>query len=275
VPIVLGRDVSFADTAATDYPVVIGTDLARALWGNASPIGRTLTSPALPGAEQDSIAMTVVGVYDATRRLPGMEWNGPSESGGIMVLFTARGKQWRRDAIVVRTRGPAEPFLPELQRFVRARAPMLPVTSMVTLAQEDEQAYRESVTLATNAGVGGGLALLLASLGLYGVIALAVRQRTREIGVRIALGAHPMRVARMFLASGLRASLVGLALGLPLSIAAIKVASSQGFAPPSQASPYLIGAVIACVLLAVASAATWAPARRAAWVDPASTLRVE
>ena len=84
-----------------------------------------------------------------------------------------------------------------------------------------------------------------------------------------------MRVARMFLASGVRASLLGLALGLPLSIAALKIGASQGFAPPSLTSPYLIGVVIAFVLLAVASAATWVPARRAARVDPASTLRVD
>ena len=219
--------------------------------------------------------MTVIGVYDATRRLPGMGWSGPAAKGGMMGVFTARGKQWRRDVIVVRTRGPAEPFLPELQRFVRARAPSLPVTSMVTLAQEDEEQYRQSLQMTAIVGAAGGAALLLASLGLYGVIALAVRQRSREIGVRIALGAHPMRVARMFLASGVRASLLGLALGLPLSIAALKIGSAQGLAPPSQTSPYLIGAVIACVLLAVASAATWIPARRAAGVDPASTLRVE
>jgi predicted permease len=275
VPIVLGRDVSFADTAAADYPVLIGTDLARALWGNVSPIGRTLTSPALPGAEQDSIAMTVIGVYDATHRLPGIAWSGSGASGGKMGVFTARGRQWRRDVIVVRTRGPAEPFLPELQQFVRARAPSLPVASMLTLAQEDESKYRETLQVAAMAGAGGGLALLLASLGLYGVVALAVRQRTREIGVRIALGAHPMWVARLFLASGVRASLLGLALGLPLSIAALKIAVSQGIAPASQTNPYLIAAAIAFVLVAVASAATWVPARRAAQVDPASTLRAE
>jgi putative ABC transport system permease protein len=232
-------------------------------------------SPALPGADQDSIAMTVIGLYDATGRLPGMDWSEPTASGAMMGVFTARGAQWRRDVLVVRTRGPSEPFLPELQRFVRALAPSLPVTSMVTLAQEDEKDYHESLKMSVWAGIGGGMALLLASLGLYGVVALAVRQRTREIGIRIALGAHPMRVARMFLASGVRASLVGLALGLPLSIAAMKIASSQGFGPPSQTSPYLIGAVIAFVLLAVASAATWVPARRAARVDPASTLRVD
>jgi ABC-type antimicrobial peptide transport system permease subunit len=123
------------------------------------------------------------------------------------------------------------------------------------------------------AGAAGALALLLASLGLYGVVSLAVRQRTREIGIRIAVGAHPMWVARMFLASGVRVSLVALALGLPLSIAALKIGLSQGIVIAPQVHPYLIGVVIALVLLAVASAATWVPARRAALVEPATTLR--
>jgi ABC-type antimicrobial peptide transport system permease subunit len=129
--------------------------------------------------------------------------------------------------------------------------------------------------VAALAGAAGALALLLASLGLYGVVSLAVRQRTREIGIRIALGAYPMRVARMFLASGVRASAIALAIGLPLSVAALKLGLAQGIVLAPQVNPYLIGVVIALVLLAVASAATWVPARRAARIDPARTLRVE
>jgi putative ABC transport system permease protein len=170
---------------------------------------------------------------------------------------------------------PAAPYVPELERFIRAQAPALPVTSMRTLAQADEKVYRETLQVAGLAGAGGALALLLASLGLYGVVSLAVRQRTREIGIRIAVGAHPMRVARMFLVSGVRVSLVALALGLPLSIAALKVGQSQGLVIAPEVNPYLIGIVIAPVLVAVAAAATWVPARRAALVDPARTLRVE
>jgi predicted permease len=276
VPIVLGRDVSLADTAAADRPVVIGTDLARSLWGAANPIGRTLASPAVPGLEQDSIAMTVVGVYDATRRLPGMIWGGQAtRTDATARVYTAHGKNWQHDRLLARTRGPAAPYLPELQRFVRARAPSLPVSSMMTLEQVDARAYRSALQVAGLAGAGGALGLLLASLGLYGVISLAVRQRTREIGVRIAIGARPMEVARMFLASGVRASLVALALGLPLSIAALRIGMSQGVVIAPKVNPYLIGVVIAPVLLAVASAATWVPARRAALVDPARTLRVE
>jgi predicted permease len=276
IPIVLGRDVALADTAAEDHPVVVGSDFARARWGSANPIGRTLASPAIPGWEQDSIAMTVVGVYDATRRSTRGTWNGQAASGSITYrVFTAHGKQWRRDRILVRTRGPAAPFVPELRRFLRDQAPSLPVTSVLTLAQSDEREYRDALRMAAAAGAGGALALLLASLGLYGVVSLAVRQRTREIGIRIAMGAHPMRVARMFLASGVRVSVVALVLGLPLSIAALKLGMSQGLLIAPRVNPYLIGAVIAPVLLAVASAATWVPARRAALVDPASTLRVE
>jgi putative ABC transport system permease protein len=275
VPIILGRDVSLADTAAADHPVVIGSDLARKLWGGANPVGRTLASPVLlPG--QDSIAMTVVGVYDATRRLPGMRWDGgATRTDAPSRVFTARGKQWRRDRILVRTRGPAAPFLPELQRLIRTQASSLPVTGMRTLAQADEQMYRETLQVAGLAGAGGALALVLASLGLYGVVSLAVQQRTREIGIRIAVGAHPTRVARMFLASGVRVSALALVLGLPLSVAGLHVAMSQGIVIAPGANPYLIGVGIAVLLLAVAAAATWVPARRAATVDPATTLRQE
>lgn len=276
IPLLLGRDVTLADTAGAERAVVIGSDLARALWGNANPIGRRLASPALAGLEQDSIAMTVVGVYDATASAPTMTWNGAAASGTPTPrIYTAHGKQWQHDRVLVRTRGPAAAFVPALQRFVRAQAPTLPVTSMLTLAQEDERAYQDTLQMASLAGAGGALALLLASLGLYGVVSLAVRQRTREIGIRIAVGARPMEVARTFLASGVRASLVALALGLPLSVAALKVGMAQGLVIAPEVNPYLIGIVIAPVLLAVASAATWVPARRAAHVDPARTLRVE
>jgi predicted permease len=278
VPVIFGRDVSLADTLATSaaYPVVVGSDLARTLWGEANPVGRTLVSPSLPGWNQDSISMTVVGVYDATSRAPGMTWNGGVARGDRPVrVFTARGKQWRHDRVLVRTRGPAAAFEPALQRFLRARAPSLPVTSVLTLAQSDQRDYEDTLQETALAGAGGALALLLASLGLYGIVSLAVRQRTREIGIRIAVGASPMQVARMFLASGVRVSGVALALGLPLSIVALEIGLHQGIVIAPQVNPYLIGLVIALLLLGVASAATWVPARRAARVEPASTLRVE
>src|SRR3954462_203595 len=276
VPVVLGRDVSLGDTAATNYPVVIGSDLARSLWGNGNPVGRTLASPPLHGLEQDSTTMTVVGVYDATRRLPGMTGGGASTSTDSPArVYTARGKQWRHDLVLVRTHGPAASFMPELRRFIRQRAALMPVASMRTLAQVDDEAYASMLRMSAMAGGAGALALLLASLGLYGVISLAVRQRMREIGIRIAVGALPSRVVRMFLVSGVRTGLVGLAIGLPVSVAALKIGMAQGIFIAPNLNPYVIGVMVAVVLMAVASVATWLPARRAAQVDPARTLRVE
>jgi putative ABC transport system permease protein len=116
---------------------------------------------------------------------------------------------------------------------------------------------------------------MLAVTGIYGLAAYAVSRRVREIGIRIAVGALPMQVARMFLASGVRVSALALILGLPLSVAALHVALLQGLVIAPGVNPYVIGSGIAMLLLAVAAAATWLPARRAAMVDPATTLRQE
>jgi putative ABC transport system permease protein len=278
VPIVLGRDVSFADTAAAEYPVVVPSDLARRLWGSANPVDRTLASPVLNGMKQDSISMTVVGVYDAGARLPGMSWGGAqARTNAPAQVYTAHGKGWLHDRILVRTRGPALGFVPELRRFIRVKAPSMPLASILTIEQSDRQVYEDTLRMAALAGAGGVLALLLASLGLYGVVSLAVRQRTREIGIRIAVGAEPaaVAVAGMFLKSGVRTSVIALAIGLPLSVAALKIGMAQGTVIAPDANPYVIGAVIATLLIGVASAASWGPARRAAKVDPARTLRVE
>jgi hypothetical protein len=264
--------------SAAGYPIVIRIALAHSLWGDANPIGRTLPSAGLQGFHQDSLAMTVVGVYDATRRLPGMSWgDGPVRGGmtaSVTRVFTARGGHWSRSGVLVRTRGAAERYLPTLHAFLREAAPTLPV-SATTLAQADEQTYRATLTSASLAMGAGVLALVLASLGFYGVVSLQVRQRTREIGVRIAVGATPAGVSRMFLASGVRVSLVALAIGLPLSIAALKVGMSTGAVIAPSVNPYVIGVVLAPVLVVVAVIATWVPARRAAMVAPAMTLRVE
>jgi putative ABC transport system permease protein len=276
VPIMFGRDVQLADTIGGERNIVIGSDLAQRLWGSANPIGRRLASPAIPGLNTDSATLTVVGVYDATKALPAMTWGSARASGDAMPrAYTAHGSAWRRDRILVRTRGPAEPYLTELNRVLRAEIPSIPVTGALTLAQLDQQNFRELIEASIAGGIAGLLALLLASIGLYGVVSLAVQQRTREIGIRIAIGARPGAVARMFLASGLRVSTIAMLLGLPLSIAGVKIGISQGMMVGPAVNVYVIGVAIAALLLLVAAAATWVPARRAARVDPASTLRTE
>jgi predicted permease len=267
IPIVLGRDVTLADTNASEMPVLIGTDVARQIWGEESPIGKTL--PATTGWEGgtvDSASVTVVGVFDAATantRVKGRR------------LFTARGQQWQRDALLVRTRGPARSYLPELQKFIRTSAPALPVTRLATLLDVDRQNRRERLQMIAGSTAAGALALLLASIGLFAVIALAVGQRRREIGIRIALGAEPLKVAAMFFWSGLRMSAIGLLIGLPISVVALRVALSQGLVTGLVFNWKVIGLGIASVVLLVAAAATWFPARKAATVDPALALKAE
>ena len=272
-PVILGRDVSLADTAAAGMPVVIGSDLARGLWGGVSPIGRTLTSPMGP-MNKDSITMTVIGVFDATRQLPDATRDRSlARAHAPARVFTVRATEGSASGVLVRTRGPAEPLVADMRRFVRAAAPSLPVLSVQTLAQADAEAYRRTWRVSAMAVAGGALPVLLASLGLFGVVSLAVRQRTREIGIRVALGARPMQVAQQFFASGVYVSAMALVLGLPLSVAAMKLGLSPVFTP--EGNPLSVGVIVAAAQMAVASAATWIPARRAALVDPAQTLRAD
>jgi DNA-binding PadR family transcriptional regulator len=125
--------------------------------------------------------------------------------------------------------------------------------------------------LNTGLGASGALVLVLSSIGLYGSVALAVRQRRREIGVRMALGARADQVVALFYTGGVRLGLIGLVLGLPLSVAASNVVAKQDGAM----SHVIVGAVIALVVLVVASIATLIPAMRAARVNPVISLRSE
>jgi predicted permease len=278
IPIVAGRDVQPGDSAGLERNVVIGSDVAQRLWPAANPLGRRLASAPMTGSSDgtkpDSAMLTVVGVYDATKALPEMDWGGPAGGDETMPrVYTAHGNAWRRDRILVRTRGPAEPWLPELNRVLRAEIPSIPVTEVKTLAQVDDEDFREAMRISMMAGAGGLVALLLASLGLFGVVSLAVQQRTREIGIRLAVGARPSAVTRMFLASGVRVSAIALLFGIPLSFAAVKIGVSLGMVFGPSVNVPLLSAATAAILVVVAVLATWAPARRASRVDPATTLR--
>jgi predicted permease len=265
VPIVLGRDVAFSDTASDEYRVIIGSDVARTLFGEESPIGRTLTT-ADWGARESEAPMVVIGVFDAAYA---------TTRGSGKRVYTARGQLWRKDGLLIRTRGPAMAYLPTLQKFVRSAAPSLPVTRLATLMDIEKTTRRQSMRMIAAAVAAGGLALLLASIGLFAVISLAVGQRRREIGIRIALGAEPLRVVKMFFLSGMRMSATGLLIGLPISVALTHIALLNGVLIGPEFNLPAVGIGIALIVVLVAATATWFPARRAATVDPALALRAE
>jgi predicted lysophospholipase L1 biosynthesis ABC-type transport system permease subunit len=175
------------------------------------------------------------------------------------------------NALLIRTAAPAAPLIPTFRQLATTEAPLMPVTDIQTLAQIEAYTRSEIVEAASASAVGGSIALFLAAVGLYAVVALGVGQRRREIGVRVSLGARPGQVVAMFFRGGLRVSLLGVAIGLPLSAAVMAGAGSQVGLP--RANLPVIGCFVALAVVIVASLASWIPARRAAGVDPLIALR--
>ena len=281
IPFLRGRD--FTSTELNGGPVVIiGSDLARTLWGTADPIGRRLQSwadgaetvfgdpdrgddvrPHPPSDKSQPRTLTVIGVVDGAK-------TGKSNLLSQIRLFVPSAET---GVILVRTQGPAAAAISTIRSIMIREFPALPVYDIETLAQRDATARHELMQEGEIASGAGLLVLLLASVGLYGVVACAVAQRTREIGVRIALGAAPSNVVTMFLRRGAVLGVIGMSIGLPLSLATVRVlASTIGF-PEFDSAPMTAG--LALVVVAVSLLATWLPARRAAGVDPLVALRAE
>jgi ABC-type antimicrobial peptide transport system permease subunit len=186
----------------------------------------------------------------------------------------ARPQIARGVTVVIRSpRTGAEGFVNDLSRAVWSINPNLPVSGIQTLQEiYDASMARTSFTLVM-LGIAGGMALLLGVGGLYGVISYSVAQRSREIGIRIALGAQPRVVTRMFVTHGLVLSGVGVAIGLAVALLIMRLMSSLLF----QVSPVdpLTYVVVSLLLVGATLLASYAPALRATRVEPSSALRAD
>lgn len=260
LPLVRGRDFTTADRGRAVQPVIITSAVATKLFGGSDPVGRLFHSTAEGGGGRGMYE--IVGVVTPDPR-------NPEDDQRIRVYMLDTYNI--SSAFLLRTENVAEPLAATVRAILNAEAPGVPVQSIQTLAQIDRE---KRMNLLAGAGIAGGaglVTLLLASVGLYAVVALAVGQRRREIGIRIALGATPSQIVVRFFRSGLVLSLIGLASGLPLSAIVLS------FITPGTELPVLdvrlVAASIALVVVSVASLATWLSARRAAGVDPLMVLR--
>jgi predicted permease len=277
IPIVRGRDFVAADTTLPATPVIIAESLAVAMFRSRDPIGQRLrTEPSEGGKPRE---MEVIGVVRVRRETSFWEFEPdyppvfvPLENRSTTACAAARCAGLPAK-LLIRTIGPAEQLLPTLSAVMREQARTVPLTRIQTLTQHDRW-YRESRAGAAGVAAGcGSIALILASVGLYAMVAIAVGQRRREIGVRVALGARPREVVRMFLRSGVRVSFVGLGIGLPISVAAL-IALMRGLSLPWGNVP-ILAALVSLTVAGVALFASWLPARHAASVDPMTVLRPE
>jgi len=173
--------------------------------------------------------------------------------------------------IIVKTRGAATSLLPAMRTAVASVDPALPIYDAMTLDDRISAAVARPRFNAALLAAFAGAALLLAAIGVYGVLSYSVSSRMREMGVRVALGADAARVVRLVLGQGLRLAAVGAAIGIVTSIAMARLL--QGLLVDAAAWDPRLPAIAAVVMLAVAAAAAFVPARRAGAVDPIVVLR--
>jgi putative ABC transport system permease protein len=262
VNVLEGREFSEADGPSAPLVVMVSRSLARALSPTSDVVGRTLY---VRGK-----AFRIVGmVPDYLVRT-----TGDPVTPMVFFAFWQNALGPEADArFVIRMHGDAANALGTLERAARAVDPAVPVAEVMTLVAQMDLMYPEIRLGQTVLLAAGGLALLLSAIGLYGVIAFVVVRRTRDIGLRIALGALPVRVAGQLVGSGMTAVVAGLAVGLGGAWMLSHVLGSWlvGVAPHDLPA-FAITAAMVCVASLVACAI---PARRAARIDPAIALRVE
>ena len=268
--ILRGRDFTTADSAeGAERVVVINETLARTFFRGEDPIGKRIVCTGRITVHEPGSLCTVIGV---ARDVPYARVKGQPQNYMYMTYLetpTGRGEM----ELIVRTAGDGGNVLAGLRREVAAIDPFLPAFVIRSLATEMDTALLRERLLALISMVFGGLAALLAAIGLYGVVAYSVSRRAQEIGVRMALGALPGRVQRLVLRETLVLAAFGILCGLPVALAATRLLAGflYGMNP---ADPVVLSASIGFLAL-TAAAAGYLPARRAARIDPMTALREE
>lgn len=260
IPIVRGRELD--GSAADAKSLVVSQTMARRFWPATDPLGQWIT---LDGTRR----LQVVGVAaDVLHR-------GLTERPEPYVYVPIDRDAFAASVTVIaRTASDPGPLLPAVSETVRALNASMPIWSLQTMAQRlDARAYAGGRILARFFLVCGGLGLFLALVGLAGSVAYSVRQRTRELGVRAAVGATPGDLGRLVVGGALRVSAIGVAVGSASALALVTLVKSVVTGLDLD-SPTTV-ALVALLLMAIVVAAAAVPGRRAARVDPLSALRAE
>ncbi len=271
-PLVAGRDFTWTDLEGLRDVAIVSENLARAHWGSAqTALGKRIRQYYAAAGPWREIVGVAGDVFD----------DGVDQEAPATVYWPARlpaplfaGYHARRVSFVIRTeRAGTAGLMTELREAVRSIDPGLALASPGTLDELYRRSMsRTSLTLALLA-IAGTMALLLGICGIYGVIAYAVTQRRREIGIRIALGAQGRQIRGLFLRRGLTVAAIGLTIGLAASFAGARLIQSLLFGiEPIDAATFTIAPIM---LAAIGALATYVPARRALAVDPVETMRAE
>jgi len=268
IPLKEGRYLGDGDGPQSQPVAVINEAMARTYWPNEDPLGRRFK---VGGPDSERPWLTVVGVVADVRQ---MGLDVPAKPEMYLPYRQVDYQKWFAPAyLVIRTSVEPTTLAAAVRREVYAVDPEQPVSNVETMAEilGEESAPRDvGMTLLA---VFAALALLLASLGIYGVLSFFVVQHTQEIGVRLALGAQPRAILALVMRKGMRLALAGVAFGLCGAFALTRLLESRLFGV--SATDPLTFALVAALLAGVALLACLVPARRATKVDPMVALRYE
>ncbi len=265
IPVLLGRSFREADTARAPKVAIVNQKFVKRYFGDADPIGRRIGMGGNPGTVTD---ITIVGVvrdtkYEGIREEIPVELYRPHDQTDFVLGMNA----------YVRTdRDPAQQFA-ALRGLVHNMDAGLPVFNMRTLDEEVDRSLSTERLVATLSTMFGALATFLAAIGLYGVMACSVTRRTREIGIRMALGARARSVVWMLMSEVLLLAGIGIAVGIGLSWLLAKMVESQLYGVEGR-DPYTLAAAV-LMIAAVAALAGYGPGRRATRIHPMEALRWE
>jgi len=263
LPLVRGRNFTEADGPGAPEVALISDSLARRYWPGVDPVGKRFSLGRPRAATRWA---TVVGVVGDTKQY-GLDARPPLE---VYLPFL----QSPRNGAVVALRGEGPGALaPSVTAAIQAVDPDLPVHDALTMDQVSAASVGSRRLTMTLLGLFAALALILAAVGIYGVISTMVEQRTHEIGLRMALGARRISVLRLVVGEGMRLALLGVALGSMLAVGLTGLLQSLLFGIGARDPLTFLG--VAVLLVLVAAAACYLPARRAATVDPMIALRCE
>lgn len=267
IPLRQGRALNRNDRAGVPAVGVINEAMARQYFRDTNPLGARLRWARSEGVDW----ITIVGVVGNVRHFGFTAEEEPA----IYTPYAQSGQEWKRwSELVVKTPGaPTPALMAQLKAMVWKVDPLIPVTKIRPMSEVMAVSLAEQRFNTLLLAIFAGVALLLAAVGLYGVLAFLVTQRTREIGIRVALGAQARDVMQLVLRQGLTLSLAGIAAGVGVSLAGTRVLT--GFLYGISPTDPLTFAALALLLVCVALVACLVPARRAMKVDPIVALRTE
>ncbi len=262
IPLLAGRDFISTDHEGSPPVGIVNQQFASRYFPGQNPIGKRFKSRQDPGKP-----ITIVGI---ARDLPFLEL---AETPKSMVYRPMQQSARDRQVLTARVRGNPNAFEHQLTELVQHLIPALPIEQFQTMAVQRDSSIAQQRMLALLSSIFGALALVLSSVGLYGLVSYSVARRTREIGIRVSVGARPVEVLRLFLREHLALVLSGVAAGSILALGGERFVRSLLYGLPATDVPsFCLAAGVLCLVGAVA---TIVPASRALHVDPAEALRSE